>query len=803
METTRRDALGLMGGAALAAAIAAGAARAETSADAGASTLDELIVTGTRETTRTQFTAISPVDVVGGDQVSSTASPQLGDKLTQLVPSFNVQKLPTSDGLQFVRPATLRGLSPDMTLLLVNGKRFHRSAFLGQRGSQASDLAQIPTFAVGRVEVLRDGASAQYGSDAIAGVINVILDDKPGFAAYGQASQYYFGDGTTWQLGARAGLKLGEAGHLTLTADYAKADATSRTNQRPDAIAFAAAHPTVSVPNPVQHWGNPDLKTYHFAIDAAVPAGDIGEAYGFATIGGGRGINDINWRNPDTNASIYKTTTVFPGFDLRTLYPAGFTPREGIDYGDVQIVGGLRHKTSDVFTWDLSASYGRNRSSFFLNNSINASLGPQSPVNFQLGDLIQSEFNLNADASYRLKLPMLEKPVNLAFGGERRLETYRIVAGDPASYAVGPGAAAGLAPNSNGFPGFSDLQAGTWNQESYAAYVDADAPLTERWSLDLALRYEHYQSFGDSVTGKVSTRFEITPNLAVRGGYAKGFRAPTPAQLFSTSTSQGLDTVTLQLFTTGRLSPTNPVAAFLGAKPLRPETSRSYTAGVVWKDGSGLSASLDLYEIDVDKRFSQSANIAVTPAIQAQLVALGIPGATSFTSVNFFTNDFDTRTRGIDLTVSYAHDLGPGRLSLTGAYNYNQTKVTSGSLTANATQKRLYEESLPQHNATATGVYAWGAFDLTGRMRFYGPWTDSTGNSTGDIFQRFGAIALFDASVTWHASKALSVRAGGENIFDTHPDKAVFQASRGLVYSRNSPYDTNGGLWYVRFDAKF
>ncbi|MGA0603432.1 TonB-dependent receptor plug domain-containing protein [Caulobacter sp. KR2-114] len=801
--------LGLVGGGAaagLAAACAPAWAAEATSADTGAdqaSTLDELIVTGTRETTRTQFTAISPVDVVGQDQVAATASAQLGDKLTQLIPSFNVQKLPTSDGLQFVRPATLRGLSPDMTLLLVNGKRFHRSAFLGQRGSQASDLAQIPSFAAGHVEVLRDGASAQYGSDAIAGVINVILDEKPGFAAYGQASRYDFGDGATYQAGVRAGFALGDQGHLVLTGEYSHADATSRTNQRPDAIAFQAAHPTLTVANPVQHWGNPALKDYHFALDGAVPFGDVGEAYTFATVGGGHGVNDINWRNPDTNTSIYKTTAVFPGFDVRNLYPAGFTPREGIDYGDVQIVGGLRNRGAGDFTWDLSASYGRNRSSFFLDNSINASLGPQSPVDFNLGDLIQSEFNLNADASYRLKLPMLQKPVNLAFGAERRLERYQIVAGDPASYAVGPGAAAGLAPESNGFPGFADTQAGIWTQESYAAYVDAGASLTDRWSLDLAMRYEHYQSFGDSVTGKVSTRYAITPDLAVRGGYSTGFRAPTPAQLFSTSTSQGLDTVTLQLFTTGRLSPTNPVAAFLGAKPLQPETSRTYTAGAVWKNDAGFSASVDLYQIDVFKRFSQSANITVTPAIQAQLVALNIPGATSFTSINFFTNDFNTRTRGIDLTGGYEHAVGPGRLNLTAAYNYNQTRVTSGSLTANATQKVLYEQSLPRHNVTGTAVYSWGAFDLLGRVRYYGPWTDSTGNSSGDIFQRFHGIAFVDASVTWHATRSLSVRGGAENLFNTYPDKAVFQASRGLVYSRNSPYDTNGGLYYVRFDAKF
>jgi iron complex outermembrane recepter protein len=410
---------------------------------------DTVIVTGTRSQAQTQYTALSPVDVFSSKTIQSTVSSSLDSKLAQLVPTFNVKRLPSSDGPQFVRPASLDGLSPDMTLVMINGKRFHRSAFLNSGGAQAADLAQIASYDIDHVEVLRDGASAQYGSDAIAGVINIILDQKPGFSVYGQGSQYYAGDGTQWQLGARAGFALQGGGHLVVTGEYSDSNDTSRTAQRPDAIAFQAANPQLSVPNPVQNWGNPAFKALKFAVDTAEPLTDGVELYGFGTYARTRGINDINWRNPTpgANDNIFGKPGVsfFPGFDLRKIYPTGFTPREGIRANDAQAVGGLRSNGSSNFTWDLSASYGLNNSQFILDNSINASLGPASPFNFNLGHQIQREFNINADGVYRLGVGALPQPVNIAFGAERRVETYQIVAGDPASYAVGPGAAAGLA----------------------------------------------------------------------------------------------------------------------------------------------------------------------------------------------------------------------------------------------------------------------------------------------------------------------------------------------------------------------
>ena len=407
----------------------------------------------------------------------------------------------------------------------------------------------------------------------------------------------------------------------------------------------------------------------------------------------------------------------------------------------------------------------------------------------------QSEFNLNADFVYRLPLGLVE-PANIAFGAERRKETYGIRPGDPASYAIGPGAATGLAPNSNGFPGFNPLSSGEWSQTSYAGYLDLEVHPVEALTLGAAGRYEDFSAFGDTFNYKLSARLEPVKGVAVRGTYSTGFRAPTPAQLNAVNTTQGLDTRTLQIFNTGRLSPNDPIAIALGAQPLTPEKSRTITAGLTFQSAFGLSGSIDLYQIKLRDRFGQSRSFTV-PAT--------LPNPQRFTAVTYFTNDFDTRTRGIDVVLAYAQQVGPGKADLSLAYNYNQTKVTSGTSAAiaNETQRIIFEERLPKHNGTASLGYTIGRFGLQARARYYGKWTDVSGNATGDIFQRFGAMTLFDLSASAQLTDNITVRAGAENIFDTYPDEATNQAVRGLIYSRNAPFDTDGGQYYVRLGVTF
>ncbi|WP_033074689.1 TonB-dependent receptor plug domain-containing protein [Sphingopyxis sp. MWB1] len=754
-----------------------------------------IIVTGTRDAGRTQFDTLAPIDVLSSGAIDNSVSDDLSDTLAQLLPSFNVQRLPANDGLAFVRPATLRGLSPDQTLVLVNGKRYHRSALLGTRGAQAADLASIPNLAIKRIEVLRDGASAQYGSDAIAGVINIILDDQPGMEAYGQFSQYYEGDGTAYRTGAQGGTLLGERGSLVISGEFSKSDATSRTRQRPDAIVFQEANPHFDVPNPVQRWGQPDLRSVRAAFNADYEIVDGATLYGFGTWSEGEGVTDFNWRNPSFTANVYGSSPAFPDFNFAEIYPAGFTPRFGSEFDDFQLAGGMRGELGARLTYDLSASTGRNRIDYNMKESLNASLGPDSPTSFYLGRLRQSELNFNADFVYRLPLGLVD-PANIAFGAERRKESYAIFPGDPASYAIGPAAASGLAPNSNGFPGFSPLNAGSWSQTSYAGYVDVEARPAEMLTLGAAGRYEDFSAFGDTFNYKLSARLEPVRGVALRSTYSTGFRAPTPGQLNAVNTSQGLDTTTMQIFNRGRLSPNDPIAIALGAAPLKPEKSRTLTAGLTFQSDFGLTGSVDLYQIKLRDRFGQSRTFTVPD---------DFPNPQRFTAVNFFTNDFDTRTRGIDAVIAYARNLGAGRADISLAYNYNETKVTSGltDAIANETQRILFEDRLPKHNATASLGYSIGGFGIQARGRYYGAWTDVSGNATGEIFQRFGSMMLFDLSASLKLNEHMTLRAGAENIFDAYPDEATNQAVRGLIYSRHAPYDTDGGQYYVRLGVSF
>lgn len=760
-----------------------------------AATNDEIVVTGTRERGRTRFDTLAPVDVLPETLVRSSVSSDLNATLAQLLPSFNVQRLPAADGQAFVRPAALRGLSADQTLVLVNGKRYHRSALLGTRGAQAPDLASIPTLAIQRVEVLRDGASAQYGSDAIAGVVNIILADQPGMDAFGQFGRYYAGDGSSYQTGARGGVALDDRGAIVFTGQFDHSEATSRTRQRPDAIAFQAANPQLAVPNPVQRWGQPDEERIRGAFDLHYDLGADANLFAFGTAQQGEGVTDFNWRNPATTTSVYRTSGAFPGFSFRSLYPAGFTPRFGTQFADLQLASGVRGNLSEAFGYTISASAGRSRIDYTLTQSLNASLGPDSPTSFYLGRLTQRETNLNADFVYRLPVGGIE-PLNIAFGGERRTERYSVGTGDPASYAIGAGAATGLAPNSNGFPGFGPQQAGDFTQTSNAGYVDLVWRPVRIASIGAAGRYEDFSSFGDTFTYKLSGRIEPVGWLALRSTYSTGFRAPTPAQLNTRVVSQGLDTRTLQVFNQGRLAPGDTLAVALGAKPLKPETSRNLSAGLAVQTGIGFGATVDLYQIDVDDRFSQSATIAIPSTL---------PNPNRFTSISYFTNDFDTRTRGVDVVTSYARTVGAGRANATLAYNYNRTTVRSGTSAAiaNDTQRRVFQERLPQHNATATLGYDIGPIGVLLRGRYYGPWTDISGNSTGELFQRFDGIALFDASLTYRVTPNVSIRGGAENVLDTYPAEATNQANRGLIYSRNAPYDTDGGRYYVRLGLTF
>ncbi|HKR92360.1 TonB-dependent receptor [Novosphingobium sp.] len=769
---------------------------AETTAPEGADQSDLIIVTGTRRTERTATESSVPVDVVSAhDLASSTPSPDLNDKLARLIPSFNVQRLPTFDGASFVRPATLRGLSPDQTLVLVNGKRRHRSAFIStpQRGEQAVDLAQIPQIALSRIEVLRDGASAQYGSDAIAGVINLILEDRVGFDLDAQAGQYYKGDGEGYLAAGRAGLALGDRGVLSVAGEFSSQGETDRGTA-------------------VTKIGQPFVQSWKIFVNTKYALSDGVEAYAFG---------NYNWTksrapflNRDTGNAVYARSFfqdnppfIFPTWNLTSVYPNGFSPRFGSDSKDTSIVAGLRGEITNNLRWDVSGRYGRNRIGYSLSNSINASLGPQSPTSFNTGSQIQTEYAANADFTWLAEVG-LYRPISISFGGEWRRERYQINVGDVAAYAVGP--LSDLPPGANGFPSPTPDQAGSWKRDSRAAYVDIDIDLDKRFNLGGALRFENFDDFGSTWNYKFSSRYKLTPWLNLRAAVSTGFHAPTIGQQNLTNTTQNPDPnnpppAPQVILTNGLIPSTNPIARLAGGKPLVPERATNYSAGFVLMPIEGLTLSADYYHINIRNRLGLTSVLTLTPEQRAVLIAQGVSQAAQLSTFRFFINGYDTRTNGLDVVAVYSTRAGNGQLSLTAAYNYNQSRVSGGDpkiVDGNLVQD--IEHRLPHHTANVGADYQIGRVGLSVRGRYYAAFTDALPFFPPQFNQRFGPETFFDASVSYAVTEEVRVTLGAENIFNNYPDSYKGGLSfLGFRYPAFRPYEADGGRYYARVSAHF
>jgi iron complex outermembrane receptor protein len=778
----------------------------------------QVIVTGTRRAERTAADSSVPIDVVSATDLQGTASNDLNTKLQAVVPSYNVRRLPLSDGAIYVRPATLRGLSPDQTLVLVNGKRLHRSAFVDVtfQGSQAPDLSNIPQIALKRVEVLRDGASAQYGSDAIAGVINLILNDEPGIRGYTQFGQYSEEhDGDNLSAALTAGIPLSDAGFLNLSAEYVSSDATSRSIQRPQAAALIAlGEPYAStVRQPVvQRFGQPDLEAYRFFYNARFGVSEGLEIYAFGNYGHLKGVNDFNWRAPAAAAGAAASSAyarsrfqdgpdaLFPDWSLTSVFPGGFTPLFGTTEEDYSTVAGVRGELTSDLTWDLSASFGRSRIDYRLDDTINASLGPLSPTSFDAGSRQQTDTSANLDFVYRWQT-VFANPVNLGFGAEVRREEFHIRAGEPASWEVGP--FSDLASGSNGFPGASPLQAGTWSRDNHAVYIDADVDVTPRWNLNAAGRFEDYSTFGSTTNGKLSTRYTVTDWLNLRAAISSGFRAPTPGQANLVNTNQFPDPASGTVRTRGLLPPTSAAAQLFGGTELKPETSNNYSAGFVLQPLSRLTFTVDFYRIDVDDRIGTTQSFVLTDAQRSQLVALGVPGASQFYQVNFFTNGYSTRTDGVDAVLTWRSSLGPGTLGLVTAYNHNRTEVTRakpGVLDALTTER--IEQQLPRTAGSLSVDYELSKWTLFTRARHYGSWL-AVSTTSREFNQLQGALTFIDVAGTYAVTDNVKVTAGAENLFNKYTDRERYLFTVGRKYITGSPYENDGRQLYVRANVTF
>lgn len=787
---------------------------------------DDIIVTGTRRSDLTAARSPTPIDIISSQKLLSQGATDVNDILRTQVPALNVQRFTSNDGSVFTRPYSLRGLPPDQTLVLINGKRFHRGATVQLsnipyiRGSQGPDLATIPSIAIGQLEVLRDGASANYGSDAIAGVLNFRLrTEREGATLIARYGQFYQGDGQDYLLQGNVGLPFTANGFVNISGEYSNSGITSRQNQRPDAQALIDQG-VQGVPIPAQRTGNPKAEAARLFVNAGIDLSDTMSFYTFGNYSWSQGTTAFFYRNPVTNplfASVPLTQTPGgPRFTFRSIFPGGFSPDFGATIRDASLVGGLRGNLVGDLTYDLSSSYGRNDVVYRITNTVNPSLGPLSPTKFRAGELEQRELNFNFDLSYPLELG-LAKPLNLAGGLEHRRETWEVTPGQLESYQVGPFASVldpdtpnptdriGLPAGASGFPGLGPLQAGTFSRSNWAAYAALEGDLTTWLSGGVAGRYEDFSDFGSTFTWKVNGRVEFSEAIAIRGSINTGFRAPTPGQSNVSSTFANIDAITGQPFITGIVSPSNPVALLFGAKPLRPEESFNIAAGLVLTPTNNLTFTIDYFNIKIDDRIGLSGGFTLTQAQKNQLIAAGIPGGGDFQTIQFFGNAFDSRTQGVDAVLTYHFGLLGGRGTLGANVNYTKNKVTRAGPLISGDRERLLEleNFVPDWKGNVSFNYQGDRIGLTTTASYYGKWTDYGPNLAND--QTGGAEILVDAEVSYRLNKTFTLAVGGSNIFDNYPDREIraSQLINGFKYLRFSPIGFNGGFWYVRGTAKF
>ncbi len=823
-----------------------------------------IIVTGTRRTDRTVADSPVPVDVLSAQDLVNSGSTETNRLLNQLVPSFNFPQPSLTDGTDSLRPATLRGLAPDQVLVLVNGKRRHQSSLINLngsvgRGSTAVDMNTIPPLAIERIEVLRDGAASLYGSDAIAGVINVQLKKGVGGRAQATYGKYittmedvgqvdsvslttgaadnpvitYTGqdrkrrDGDTYTFASNFGLPLGDSGYLNFTAEYKDRSPTNRSGPDIRRNYFAAGDPREATFNRYAHrYGDGVSKDLNFFLNAGFDLSDNIEFYTFGSYGvrdgNGAGFyrRSSDVRNRDWAAS---TTTFVP------IYADGFLPLIVSEIVDISAAAGLRGALG-AWDYDLSLVYGSNLLNYKVENTVNTSLGgTDSARRFNAGGMRAGQTTVNLDLRRDLDLGIGES-VSLAFGGEYRDENYKIVAGELQSYINGPYSAApyNAAGGSQVFPGFRPSNATDESRDSYAAYIELDADLTSAFTLQLAGRYEHYSDFGDTVNGKAAARFEPIDGLAFRGSISTGFRAPSLAQQsFQTTSTNNVGGTLIEI---GTFPVSSPVAIALGAQPLKPEKSVNFGGGVTLSMLAGLNLTVDYYNIKINDRITLTENLQGADVV-SQLTAAGITGVSS---ARFFINGIDTKTEGLDIVASYrVPDMGLGTIRLSAGYNLNDTKITDRRVFSGFTAQRLFarQESYrltdgqPKNKLNFSLDWDYDMFGLTLRTNRYGevflPSSFSTaannnnidlkpGDVPGDIF--LSPKWVTDLELRIKPMEKLSVAFGANNLFDVYPDRLPFGTVDGvnygfnnsfLPYSSQSPFGFSGRFLYGRVSYEF
>ena len=813
-------------------------------------TLSEMAVVGSRNPLRAVADSPVPVSLIG---VDDDVFPELGDTdmdsiLAALIPSYNVNQQPISDAATLIRPANLRGLPADAALVLINGKRRHRASvitFLAggiADGSQAADLSVIPAIALDHVEVLHDGASAQYGSDAIAGVLHFVLkNSSEGGMVKAHWGETYAGDGATFTVASNVGVPLTEAGFANFSLEYKQADPTSRSVQRSDAQGLIDAGNTAVRTPAAQIWGAPEvIYDFKFFSNMGLDLGTNHHVYSFANWAKREIKGGFYYRNPNTrngvfngpvvdgsptilvadltgdmsgNAPVVRVIDNVPDpvalaavaadpnlFAFNERFPGGFTPQFGGVMTDVSLAFGIRGELDNDWLYDLSAVFGRSNAEFFIKNTINPQLATQKtniPTEYEPGAYTETDRVVNLDFSRQFENDVFDSPLNVAFGFEYRGENFKIENGEPNSYFIDPNLAAqGFGIGSNGFPGFKPEDAGESDRTSYGGYLDLEADVVKDLLVGAAVRYEDYEDFGSTLNGKVSARKQLADNFALRGGLSTGFRAPTVGQASVRNVTTAF--VDGKLADLATLPPTNPISVQKGAKPLQPETSVNISIGTVFKLRE-IDLSIDYYNIKVEDRISLTSTLRLTQSDIDALLALGNSDASSFSGVRFFTNDFDTTTQGIDIMASYGTDLFGGDNTLFSfAGNWNKTEVTKfNPEIINEVRVAQLEKNLPEVRFSLTANHFNGPWRLLGRLHYYDDFLEYHADQA-TLPINGGARWLFDAEVAYAFNDTVTFIAGAQNMFDNYPTENPHAQVVGAKYAESSPYGFNGGSYYLK-----
>jgi len=802
--------------------------------------VDELITTGTRTEGRTALESLAPIDVVTSEEMHSTGATETGKQLQMAAPSFGFSSTTISDGTDIIRPATLRGMGPDQVLVLINGKRRHQQALVNvqqtvARGSAGTDVNAIPSSAIARIEVLKDGASAQYGSDAIGGVINIILKDQTdGLDLQTSYGQTYDEDGETFFLGLNGGLAIGNDGFANLTVEYRDRSETNRAGAVDPAVIGSWFLPGATDPAVKLRIGDADSENIAVWWNAMLPLGK-GELYTFGGYSNREGDSSGFFRGPGDGRTIPE------------LYPVGFLPNIITEVEDTSVGVGYRFELIRNWPGDISIVYGKSDFDFSERNTANVSywfepldgvdpangIFAESPTSADTGNLITDQLTINLDFNREINWGVGTGPLNFAVGAEWRQDGYEIEAGDPVSYQYGrtndpnvpigtqaPGETA--AAGTQGFPGFQPRNAVDQDRDVIAFYADLESQFTEKFSAGIAWRWEDYDGFGSTTTGKISGRYDFTETIGMRATVSTGFRAPGIQQQYYSLISTNLNAAGVLTDTITARNGDDVSNAF-DIPLLEEEESTSYSLGVVWQPSDMFSLTLDIYRIDVDDRIIFSSNIqnggdpanSEIDAVFADLEAQGIVVG----QAQFFTNAIDTETEGLDLVADWAFDLTNGaNLGLKAIASLNDQEVSarkSGSSVLSPevlfddSQVTLIERGQPGERFMLAGTYDQGPWTVDLRGNYFGSVAGE--GFTPGCTAKWDGGTLVDLTVAYRIRDNIKLSAGATNLLNEKPDKWVGQGCDvapfpqfGFTYGWETlPFGINGGAYFARLDYRF